>query len=334
MFILTFAEMKRRRTLIYCGVCIALTGLLVAGELLREMPAGLAGGAEHISIDVLWKLRLPRAVTAILAGAALALAGTQMQSVLRNPLADPHIMGVSSGAALGAASAIMAGNLTVTSPPDMHGIPTAVAAFIGALATSALISTISRKFRHAGTLLIFGVMLGYIINAVISILQFNSDAESLKIFSNWSAGSFASTDWSEISIILIALVIGGIIARQNAKGLDIILFGDEFAAMAGADAGKIRMHAVLSCSILTGAVTAFCGLLGFIGIIAPHIARSIIGSSSHKLTLPATMLTGSILALSADMLSQLSPAPLPIASTLALAGIPIILYILLKKQIF
>ena len=284
-------------------------------------------GAAQADLHIMWLLRIPRIVTAILAGASLALAGAQMQSIFRNPLADPHIMGVSAGASLGAAIATMAtGRYTINA-----GLSIAGAAITGAGAAALIILAASKKFRGASTLLIFGVMLGFIVNALISILQFTSDAESLKIYYSWSAGSFSNSTWKQILLILISGIIGICTAILNRKGLDIIMFGDEFAEMSGAKTGRIRSIALISCCILTGAVTAFCGPLGFVGITAPHIARVLLKTASHRIILPATLLTGSIIGLGADLLSQIAPSPVPISSTMALIGIPVILYILIKK---
>lgn len=297
-------------------VSLALADLLWGGSL------GMT------DFDIIWKLRAPRVITAMLAGASLSLAGAQMQSVLRNPLADPHIMGVSSGASLGAALATIWGSGLSTL---MHGLSVTMAAFSGALLSSLVILAVSKKFRSASTLLIFGVMLGFIVNALVTILQFSSDAESLKIFYNWSAGSFSHTTWGQVAVTAITLAIGFLIAFRSRKGLDIILFGDEYAQMAGADTGKIRMMALVSCCMLTAAITSFCGPLGFVGITAPHIARALTGTSVHRIILPASLLTGAVIGLLADLISQISPTPLPVSSTMAIVGIPIILYILLKK---
>lgn len=277
---------------------------------------------------IIWMLRIPRCLTAILAGASLALAGSQMQSILRNPLADPHILGVSAGSALGAATATLCGNMSggIASTLSIAG-----AAFMGAAAVAVVLMAASRKFSHAGTLLVFGVMLGFIINAIISILQFSSDSENLRMFYSWSAGSFSHTTWTQLIILAITIVIGFVIAYRGRKGLDIILFGDEFAQLAGADTSRVRLRALLSCCILTGTVTAFCGPLGFAGIVAPHIARQMTGTSSHSTILPVSMLIGSTICIIADIISQASPTPLPAGSTMAIIGIPIILYVMLKK---
>ena len=262
-----------------------------AGLLVLMIAADLACGGEA-GAQVLLHLRTPRVLTALLAGASLALAGGQMQSVLRNPLADPHIMGVSAGAALGAALATMLVGHSL--PGIFNGITIAATAFAGALSAAAVILLASRRFRTASSLLIFGVMLGFIVNALVAILQFTSDAESLKMFYSWSAGSFSNSGWNETGIMAVTLVIGLTLAMLNSKGLDIILFGDEFAAMSGAPVQKIRLSAILGCSLMTATVTAFCGPLGFVGIVAPHIARGIFRTSSHRTIIPACMLTGSM----------------------------------------
>lgn len=305
-------------------ICAASVGVLILAVCADVMCGGAASG------QVLWHLRTPRVLTALLAGASLALAGGQMQSVLRNPLADPHIMGVSAGAALGAALATMLGSHALQG--IFHGITIAAAAFAGALGAAAVILLASRRFRTASSLLIFGVMLGFIVNALVAILQFSSDAESLKMFYSWSAGSFSNSGWNETGIMAATLAIGLTLAKRNSKGLDIILFGDEFAAMSGAPVQKIRLSAILGCSLMTATVTAFCGPLGFVGIVAPHIARGVFRTSSHRVIIPGCMLTGALTALTADLLSQISSTPLPVASTMAIVGVPVILYILLKGK--
>ena len=319
-----FVGMKRRRsTYIWCGGILLLV-LLAACDL----ACGGEAGAQ-----VLLHLRTPRVATALLAGAALALAGGQMQSVLRNPLADPHIMGVSSGAALGAAAATMlAGRTQGMLNEVLHGFTITGAAFLGAILTSMIILSVSKRFRSASALLIFGVMLGYMVNAIVSILQFSSDAESLKMFYSWSAGSFSNSGWNEVCIMAAVLVVGFIMAVRNTKGLDIILFGDEFATMAGAHVHKIRLSAIICCCLLTAATTSFCGPIGFVGIVAPHIARGLFKTSAHRTIIPASLLTGAITALAADLLSRAAHSPLPIASTMAIVGVPVIIYILLNGK--
>ena len=308
--------MNKRRHILFLTISTALLITTCLADLTWGGPA---------DAEVMRHLRLPRMATALLAGAAMALSGSQMQSIFRNPLADPHIMGISSGAALGAALTTMYAGGT------LGGASIALSASVGAAGAAAIILYASGRFRNASILLIFGVMLGFIITAVVSILQFSSDAESLKIFYSWSAGSFSNTTWTETAIIAGTLAAGLAIALYNHKGLDLILFGDEFTELSGGTPSKIRLSALLSCSLMTGAVTAFCGPLGFVGIIGPHIAKALLGTSAHKAVLPASMLAGGLIGVCADLISRMSPAPMPVASTMALLGIPVILYIMLKR---
>lgn len=302
--------------------------LVVLLLLLLDLLVG-GGGVSMATGAVLWKLRVPRVLTACLSGAALALGGAQMQAVFRNPLADPHIMGVSGGAGLGAAVAtVVAG----TSSAWFTGWTVAVAAFLGAALASFLVMAVSVLFRSASTLLVFGVMLGFIFSALSSVLQYTAGEESLKLFYSWMAGSFSGCRYGETGLIAGALVIGLLLALRNGKGLDIILFGEEFASLSGASTRRILVLSMLSCSLMTGTVTAFCGPLGFVGIVAPHIARRIGGSSVHRRVLPLSLATGSVLALSADILANLWPIPLPVGSTLALIGIPLVLLLLLRQN--
>ena len=298
-------------------LCIALI-LLSALDLLTGNGFGPVGGA------LLWKLRLPRMLTALVAGASLALAGMQMQALFRNPLADPHIMGVSGGAGLGAAVVALA---LGTSAAWFSGMSMALAAFAGAFLTSLLIVVLSARLRST-TLLILGVMLGFVFSALSSILQYSAGEESLKLFYSWMAGSFSGTRPLELIIMAAALLTGLALAVWNRKGLDIILFGEQYASFSGAPLRRIRSLSMLSASLLTGIVTAFCGPLGFVGIVAPHLSRRITGSSAHGKVLPVTLATGACLALVADILANLWPVPLPAGSTLALIGIPLIIWYL------
>lgn len=311
--------------LIWGGLLI----LLALFDIFRGLGISSAGSAENLII--LQMVRVPRILTAIIAGSGLAVAGAQMQSILRNPLADPHIMGISSGASLGAAIATLAGGSAVLSGGILQGASVAVSATLGAAAASVIIMAASVKFRRASTLLVFGVMLSFITNAVVTVLQSGSNAENLKIFHSWSAGSFGTTSLKEIIIMSATLLIAFIIAFTNSTGLDIILFGDEFAKLAGAKPERIRISALLSCCLITGTVTAFCGPIGFVGIVAPHIARTILKTSAHKMIIPGSLMCGSFIGIIADLISQMTPAPIPVSSTMALAGIPIIIYILIKR---
>lgn len=304
--------------------------LMLAVILLAALDLCCGGTGFGIPESVIFnKLRLPRMLMAILAGASLALSGLQMQTVFRNPLADPHIMGVSAGAGTGAAVATLL--IGTSLPAALSGLTVVAAAFIGALLTSALVILVASRMRGATTLLIFGVMLGFVFSAITSILEYSANAESLKVFYSWSAGSFIGCGYDGIAIITAALMIGLLLALLNNRNLDVALFGDEYASMAGSDPSRTRMVSMIGSCLMAGAVTAFCGPLGFVGIVAPHISRALAGSSVHIKTIPFTLMTGAGLSLIADIISQVFPTPLPVGSTMAIIGIPIILYILLLK---
>lgn len=304
---------------------VAATVLLLA---VVDLYAG-GGGLGWADGTIFMKLRLPRMLTAVLAGACLGLSGLQMQSVFRNPLADPHIMGVSAGAGTGAAVATLLVGSAL--PAALSGLTIVSAAFVGALLTSVLVVAVASKLQSSTTLLIFGVMLGFVFSTLTSILEYSANAESLKVFYSWSAGSFTGNGPAGIAIMASALTIGLSLALLDNRGLDVILFGDEYAAMAGTSTSRIRNIAMTGSCLMAGAVTAYCGPIGFVGIVAPHLARTLLGSSVHIKVIPTVLLVGAGLSLVADILSQVFPSPLPVGSTMALIGIPIILYILLGK---
>lgn len=296
---------------------------------IRETLSALGG--EGTAADIVWGIRIPRILSAMLAGASLGLSGMLMQAVFRNPLADPHIMGVSGGAGLGAALATGA----ISGPAigtALGGAGVAGAAFIGAILSSILILAVSYRVGSSDVLLIFGVMLGFVFSALTSIVEYTADETSLKIFYGWTAGHFTGTSGGEVMAMALAFAICLVLALASSKGLDIVLFGDDYAALAGANVRRIRFSAMAACCVATGAVTAFCGPIGFIGIIAPHIARRLKGSSVHRRIIPASVLGGASLALIADALSSALPRPLPVGSTIAVLGIPMILIILLKGR--
>ena len=300
---------------------------LCAGFLLlaaADLACG-GGGFSWAEGAVLWKLRIPRVLTALVCGGALAVAGAGMQSLFRNPLADPHILGVSGGAGLGAACAVV---LLGTAWPAFTGVTMVAAAFAGATLVSLLLLAVSRRIASGPSLLIFGVLLGFLLSALTSILQYTAHEEGLKLFYSWMAGSFSGSRYADVALMAAALIMGFVLLSWRRKGLDLLLFGDAYATLAGADVLRIRRVILAACCLLTAAVTAFCGPVGFIGIIAPHIARRLTGTSAHRTVLPAALLSGASLALLADILSQL--AGLPAGSTVALLGLPLLLPLLLS----
>ena len=306
-------------------------GLLIAlllGLMLLDLLAG--NGLSWASGAIFWKLRLPRMLTALTAGAALALCGAQMQALFRNPLADPHIMGVSGGAGLGAAiAALSAGGASA-----FAGSATLVtAAFAGAFLTGLLIMAAAARVHSAGTLLLVGVMLGFALSALSSVLQYTASEESLKLFYSWMAGSFTGVPYHGLALMAAALAVGLGLALGSRKELDLILFGEEYAALSGVRLKSLRLRVMAGAALLTAAVTAFAGPLGFVGITAPHLVRRYLGTSAHRVVLPWSLLGGACLSLAADTLAHIGPTPLPVGSTLALVGIPLIILLLWRKRL-
>ena len=322
--------MERKRTIISFIATGALLALLACIDLIWGLGilSGEKWSPEKTSIISL--IRLPRLLSAVIAGGALALAGCQMQGILRNPLADPHIMGITSGASLGAALTVLSCS-SVASLPAMQNVSIVGAAFIGAVLAAILVLAVAGRFHDPGTLLIFGVMLGFIVNAVIVVLQSSGSAEAMKTFHGWSSGNFSTTSWTGVAVLAATAAGGALAGILNSRGLDAIMFGEEFAELAGTNPRSTRVISILSCCIITAGVTAFCGPIGFVGIIGPHIARWTSGTSVHRTVLPLSMLCGSLIAVLADTISHISGSPLPVSSTMALVGVPVILYILLKK---
>ena len=318
------------------AVAAVLTLAVAAADLLW-------GGQPGASPEVITGIRLPRITVALIAGASLALGGLQMQSIFRNPLADPHIMGVSAGAGLGAAVAVLtagsglagAAGGGLTGAAAGCGLTLTGAAFLGAILAGILIMAVSTKVKSASTLLIFGIMLGYVLNAAVALLQFSSNAESLKLYYSWAAGSFSNCGWSRTGAAAICLAAGVALSLCNIRGLNIVLFGDEYAELSGSRVRLTRGVAMLGCCLMTASVTAFCGPLGFVGIVAPHIARRLCGSSDHAKTIPASIVTGAGLCVTADLAAQLwsrFASAVPTGSMLAVIGIPMVMVILLAGR--
>ena len=318
--------------------------LVSAIALLALMAADLVLGSASLSVrdlfttdlgrDILVNFRIPKAVVALVCGVALAVCGLQMQTLFRNPLADPYILGVSSGAGLGVALYIMGTSLMGGGGSTvLNSLGSAGAALAGAALVTVLIMYVSNRVKGSLTLLIFGVMIGFIASALVNLLQYTSNAHSLKAYVLWTMGSFAALDWLKIGILCALVLVGLVLAVMNIKDLNAILPGDSYASSMGLDVKKIRMRILVSTTLLSGAVTAFCGPIGFLGIAVPHIARFIFRNADHRVLLPASALLGGCLTLLADTLSELpgTGSVIPINTVAALLGIPVILVILFRK---
>jgi iron complex transport system permease protein len=292
--------------------------------------------ADNQVIMIINQFRIPKAITAVLAGAALSVAGLQMQTVFRNPLAGPYILGVSSGASLGVALLVLGtGGLmggSIISAASSWGI--VAAAWIGSGLILLMILLISVRIKDIMTILILGILISSAISSIVNILQYFSNESMLKSFVIWTMGSLGSVTNTQLSVLFPSVIIGILIAFGASKFLDAFLLGENYARSMGMNIRFARMMVFLSTAILAGSVTAFCGPIGFIGIAVPHIARMVLQSAKHSLLVPGTILTGALMMLVSDIISQLpgSESTLPVNSVTALLGIPIVIWIIVRNK--
>ena len=285
---------------------------------------------------ILWSFRLPRACTALLAGAALSVCGVQMQTLFRNPLADPYILGISSGAGFGVAIFVMgfsAGTFS-TGVPLLMNLGIASAAWMGALVVSALVMAASKRLSSTGSLLILGIMIGSVGSAFISMLQYISSASSLKMYVLWTFGSFSGVMGTSLLIMGILVILGIGLSIFNIKDLNALNMGETYSKSLGVNINGVKNRIFISTALLAGSVTAFCGPIGFVGIAVPHLARMFFKNANHKTLIPSAALLGACVMLFADLVSQLpgSHKVLPINTVAAMLGIPVVILIILQNR--
>ena len=278
--------------------------------------------------NILHAIRLPKAITAILAGASLSVAGLIMQTLFRNPLASPYTLGVSSGASLGVALLTMMGVFSF----QLSAVSIPIAACIGALLVLLLVLAVSRRVTNNVSLLIVGMMFGSIAGALVSLIQNFANPDALKLFIVWTLGSLSSVGWSDMQLMIPILLIGAVFVLLSLKPLNGLMLGEDYARGLGINVKRTRLYIVLATGLLAGGVTAFCGLIAFIGVAVPHIARGIFRTSNHRVTIPACVLIGACLLLVCDVLCSLAIYPLPISTISALFGAPVIIWIILKNK--
>lgn len=276
--------------------------------------------------QILLQLRLPKMLTAILAGASLSVAGLMMQTLFRNPLAGPYILGISSGASLGVALVTMCG-VALGSSGLISG-----AAIVGSILVMLLVMMIAKRIRSNVTLLIVGMMVGNIAGALVNMIQNFANPDSLKLFIVWTLGSLNGVGWKELPALAISVLLAFILVLILIKPLNGLLLGEDYARGLGIHVERTRWMMVVASCLLAGSVTAFCGPIAFIGVAVPHIARGVLATSNHRLTVPASLLIGANILLICDVLCNLGTYSLPISTMSALFGAPIILWIILKKK--
>jgi iron complex transport system permease protein len=298
----------------------------------------LGGEAERASwTGIILKVRLPRAITAVLAGAALSVAGLMMQTFFRNPLADPFILGVSSGASLGVALVVLsmgAGGSTFLASLGLLGdFGLAFAASIGAALTMLIVLQVARRVTSATVLLVLGLMFAYFTGALVNLLLHFAVPERVQAYVSWGFGSFSAVTWDQLLVLAPAVLAALVASMLLAKPLNALLLGETYARSMGLNVGQARVLIVVLTGVLAGAVTAFCGPIGFVGVAVPHVTRILVRASDHRMMIPATALVGAIAALLAAMIAEMpfSTTTLPLNAVTALFGAPIVMAALMRS---
>lgn len=304
---------------------VLLLGLDVCSGSMWLWPLGDLTPMEQ---QILHAIRFPKALTAIMAGAALSVSGLMMQTLFRNPLAGPYTLGVSSGASLGVALLTMLSVFSI----QLSAVSLPIAACVGATLILLLVLAVSRRVTSNVSLLIVGLMFGSIAGALVSLLQNFANPDALKLFIVWTLGSLCSVGWGDMQMMIPILLIGTLFVLLALKPLNGLLLGEDYARGLGIHVERTRLYIVLATGLLAGGVTAFCGPIAFIGVAVPHIARGLFGTSNHRITLPASALIGACLLLVCDVLCSLFIYPLPISTVSALFGAPVIIWIILKNN--
>ena len=322
--------MRSRSTILF-SILITLTVSLFLLDLavgavnipVRDVWAALTGGdCPPATKKIVLNIRLIKAVVALLAGASLSVSGLQMQTLFRNPLAGPYVLGISSGASLGVALVVLAG---VGSSIGIAG-----AAWTGAATVLIVITAVGCRIKDIMVILILGMMFSSGVCAVVQILQYFSHEESLKAFVIWTMGSLGDVTLPQLTLLAPSVAVGLLLAVLTIKPLNLLLFGEEYAVTMGLDIRRSRGLLFLSTTLLAGTITAFCGPIGFIGLAIPHVTRMLFQNSDHRVLLPGTTLSGASILLLCDVISKIFT--LPINAITALLGIPIVVWVVLRNK--
>lgn len=295
------------------------------------------GKLEDTSLQyIIWNYRMPKACTAILVGGGLALSGLLMQTLFRNPLAGPFVLGISSGASLGAALLIMGASLfsgfaTLSLAND---VALAIASSIGSFLVLLAVLIVAVKIKDTMALLIIGLMFGSITAAIVSVLSYFSNAEKLQRFIYWTFGSVGNLTWSQLALLLSFVCFGVLLSVLSIKSLNGYLLGENYAQSLGVNLKKSRYIIIIATGLLAGSITAFAGPIAFIGLAVPHLTRQIFDTTDHKILVPAVLIYGGIILLLCDIVAQLpgSVNVLPINAITSIIGAPVVIWLLLRKR--
>ena len=332
--------MSGRRTAILFTVLSLLTAALFTADLLigsvavalHDIWAALTGGSCDPAVrDIILKIRLLKAVTALFAGAALAASGLQMQTLFRNPLAGPYVLGISSGAGLGVALFLLGAPLLgVSAHSFVQSLSIAGAAWLGAALVLLIVMAVSRRIKDIMVILILGMMFGSGVSSMAEILQYLSSEAALKSFVIWTMGSLGDVTGGNLALMLPVITAGLVLSVAVIKPLNLLLLGENYARTMGLNVQRTRTLLFLSTVLLAGTVTAFCGPVGFIGLAVPHLARMLFASADHRVLMPASMLSGAALLLVCDLISK--SLALPINTVTALMGIPVVIVVVVRNR--
>lgn len=296
------------------------------------------GNESVIWQNIIWKSRVPQALTALVAGAGLSVSGLQMQTVFRNPLAGPSVLGISSGASMGVAFVVLLsgslGGVALSKLGFMGEIALTIAAIVGSLSIMALIVFVSQKVRGNVTLLIIGVMIGYIANAVIGVLKFFSVEEDIRAYVIWGLGSFARVSGNQMTLFICIMVVLLPLSFLLVKTLNLLLLGDAYARNLGLNIKRARLLVITCSGVLVAIVTAYCGPIIFLGLAVPHLCRGMFRTSDHRILMPASLLAGASLALVCNLIARMPgfEGALPVNSVTALVGAPVVMSVLFNKR--
>jgi iron complex transport system permease protein len=337
------AFLVRMRWQIFIILVLLLIGLFFLDIFLgsvtirpAEVINALLGNAHNNAYTIIMRFRIPKAITAMIVGAALSLSGLQMQTVFRNPMAGPYVLGVSSGAGLGVAVVVLGFSryLAIEDLQSFGNWILVVSAWIGAGAVMILVMFISSRVRDIMTILIIGIMLASGISAIVSIMQYFSNESMLKAYVMWTMGSLGNLSAGQLKVLTISAFAGILLSIASVKMLNALLIGENYARSIGLNVRLSRTVIFTCTSILAGSVTAFCGPIGFVGIAVPHIVRNLIRTSDHRILVPGTIMTGAIIMLASDIISQLpgSENVLPVNSVTSLIGIPVVIWVILRNS--
>lgn len=323
--------MHSRNVILFMALSVAVVTLfsvdMAVGAVnipLTDVWRALTGGdCPESTVKIVRNIRFVKALVALLAGVALSVSGLQMQTLFRNPLAGPYVLGISSGASLGVALVVLAG---LGSSLGLAG-----AAWIGSAVVLVLIGVAARRIKDIMVILILGMMFSSGVSAIVQILQYMSKDDALKTFVIWTMGSLGEVTVMQLYIMVPSVLVGLALAVLSIKPLHMLLFGEEYAVTMGLNIKQSRSVIFLSATLLAGTVTAFCGPIGFIGLAMPHVTRMIFDNSDHRVLVPATMLSGASVMIVCDIISKMFT--LPVNAITALLGVPVVVWIVLRNRV-